>query len=184
LALIRTCEVFIDALSNNWLQSKPSPSELRCAWVLNRPILPVLIGGVDSMRVNPLAALQIIDYGNPTVDDGIRLVTAAHALRNKPVPLPDGDRVAHPRRPPIIPEIRPPCGPGADAGERAVGALPSSKHAAMKPLRSTPATSRQLRSQIRNSAGSPPLATVLICSTQYQEPQLHFWRGTRSSSTS
>lgn len=89
LEQIRSCEVFVVALSNNWLQSKPSQAELRYARALNRPILPVRIGEVDSMRVNPLAALQIIDYTEPTVDAGIQLVTAVHALQSKPVPLPD-----------------------------------------------------------------------------------------------
>lgn len=89
LEQIRSCDVFIVALSNNWLQSKPSQAELRYARALNRPILPVRIGDVDSMRVNPLAALQIIDYREPTVDAGIQLVTAVHALQSKPVPLPD-----------------------------------------------------------------------------------------------
>jgi serine/threonine kinase PknH len=89
LEQIRSCDVFVVALSNNWLQSKPSQAELRYARALNRPILPVRIGDVDSMRVNPLATLQIIDYREPTVDAGIQLVTAVHALQNKPVPLPD-----------------------------------------------------------------------------------------------
>lgn len=89
LEQIRDCEVFIVALSSNWLQSKPSQAELRYAQALNRPILPVRIGDVDSMRVNPLAALQIIDYRDPTIDAGIQLVTAVHQLRSKPVPLPD-----------------------------------------------------------------------------------------------
>jgi serine/threonine kinase PknH len=89
LEQIRSCDVFIVALSNNWLQSKPSQAELRYARALNRPILPIRIGDIDSMRVNPLAALQIIDYREPTVDAGIQLVTAVHALQNKPVPLPD-----------------------------------------------------------------------------------------------
>ncbi|SPM34456.1 hypothetical protein MRAB57_2271 [Mycobacterium rhizamassiliense] len=89
LEQIRECDVFIVALSNNWLQSKPSQSELRYAKALNRPILPVRIGDVDSMRVNPLAALQIIDYREPTIDAGIQLVTAVHQLSSKPVPLPD-----------------------------------------------------------------------------------------------
>src|SRR5262249_5556760 len=71
------------------LQSKPSQAELRYAQALNKAILPVKIGAVDSMRVNPVATLQIIDYQNPTVDAGIQLVTAVHALRSKPVPLPD-----------------------------------------------------------------------------------------------
>lgn len=89
LEQIRSCDVFIVALSNNWLQSKPSQAELRYARALDRPILPVRIGDIDSMRVNPLAALQIIDYREPTVDAGIQLVTAVHALQSKPVPLPD-----------------------------------------------------------------------------------------------
>ncbi|OBI23594.1 sensor domain-containing protein [Mycobacterium sp. E2497] len=89
LEQIRSCDVFIVALSNNWLQSKPSQAELRYARALNRPILPVRIGDIDSMRVNPLASLQIIDYREPTVDAGIQLVTAVHALQSKPVPLPD-----------------------------------------------------------------------------------------------
>jgi hypothetical protein len=89
LEQIRACDVFVVALSSNWLQSKPSQSELRYAQALNRPILPVRIGDVDSMRVNPLAALQIIDYRNPTVDVGIQLVTAVHSLTAKPQPLPD-----------------------------------------------------------------------------------------------
>ena len=97
LEQIRTCEVFVVALSNNWLQSKPSQSELRYAQALNRPILPVRIGDVDSMRVNPLAALQIIDYREPTVDAGIQLVTAVHKLTAKPQPLPD----PLPQEPPV-----------------------------------------------------------------------------------
>jgi hypothetical protein len=88
LEQIRSCDVFIVALSNNWLQSKPSQAELRYAQALNRPILPVRVGPVDSVRVNPVSTLQIIDYQNPTVDAGIQLVTAIHALSNKDVPLP------------------------------------------------------------------------------------------------
>ncbi|WP_264991167.1 toll/interleukin-1 receptor domain-containing protein, partial [Mycobacterium kiyosense] len=88
LEQIRSCDVFIVALSNNWLQSKPSQAELRYAQALNRPILPVQVGPVDSVRVNPVSALQIIDYQNPTVDAGIQLVTAIHGLAAKESPLP------------------------------------------------------------------------------------------------
>jgi hypothetical protein len=88
LEQIRSSDVFIVALSNNWLQSKPSQAELRYAQALNRPILPIQVGPVDSVRVNPVSALQIIDYQNPTVDAGIGLVTAIHALREKAPPLP------------------------------------------------------------------------------------------------
>jgi hypothetical protein len=89
LEQIRKCDVFVVALSSNWLLSKPSQSELRYAQALNRPILPVRIGDIDSMRVNPLAALQIIDYRDPTVDAGIQLVTAVHQMTSSRPPLPD-----------------------------------------------------------------------------------------------
>lgn len=93
LEQIRSCDVFVVALSNNWLQSKPSQAELRYAQALNRPILPVQVGQVDSVRVNPVSTLQIIDYQNPTVDAGIQLVTAIHAMQGKapelPSPLPE-----------------------------------------------------------------------------------------------
>lgn len=88
LEQIRSSDVFIVALSNNWLQSKPSQAELRYAQALNRPILPVQVGPVDSVRVNSVSTLQIIDYQNPTVDAGIALVTAIHAMRDKAPPLP------------------------------------------------------------------------------------------------
>jgi serine/threonine kinase PknH len=93
LEQIRACEVFIVALSNRSLESKPCQAEWRYAKALERPILPVRIGPVDSMRANPLAALQVIEYENPSVDAGIQLVTAVHGLaaqqRPLPSPLPD-----------------------------------------------------------------------------------------------
>lgn len=88
LEQIRSCEVFIVALSNHLLESKPCQAELRYAKALQRPILPVRIGPVDSMRANPLASLQVIDYQNPTVDTSIQLVSAVHALAAQQPPLP------------------------------------------------------------------------------------------------
>jgi serine/threonine kinase PknH len=88
LEQIRSCEVFIVALSNHSLGSKPCQAELRYAQALQRPILPVRIGSVDSMRANPVAALQVIDYQNPSADTGIQLVTAVHALASQQRPLP------------------------------------------------------------------------------------------------
>ncbi|MGH3557626.1 MAG: TIR domain-containing protein [Mycobacterium sp.] len=90
---IRSSEVFIAALSNHWLKSKPCQAELRYAQALLRPVLPVQIGRVDSIRANPLAALQVIDYQHPSADTDIQLATAVHTLaaqqRPLPSPLPD-----------------------------------------------------------------------------------------------
>ncbi len=88
LEQIRSCEVFIAALSKNYLESKPCQAELRYAQELNRPILPVQIGPLDSMRINPLASVQAIDYQNPSIDSGIELISAVHARKANTVPLP------------------------------------------------------------------------------------------------
>jgi len=88
LERIRGCDVFIFAMSRNSLSSKPCLAELRYAQDLQRPILPVQIGPVDSMRVTPVAAVEAIDFQNPTVDSGIRLITAVREARRRLSPLP------------------------------------------------------------------------------------------------
>ena len=88
LEQIRGCDVFIAALSKNYLESKPCQAELRYAQELDRPILPVQIGPLDSMRVNPLAAVQAIDYQNPSIESGIELIAAVHARQANARPLP------------------------------------------------------------------------------------------------
>jgi serine/threonine kinase PknH len=88
LEQIRGCEVFISALSNNSLASKPCQAELRYAEALQRPILPVQVGPVDSVRVTPLAATQILDYRNPTKPAGIQLIAAVQKLQAQVGPLP------------------------------------------------------------------------------------------------
>jgi hypothetical protein len=88
LEQIRGCEVFVAALSKNYLESKPCQAELRYAQDLGRPILPVQIGPLDSMRVNPLASVQAIDYQNPSIDSGIELIAAVHARKVNAAPLP------------------------------------------------------------------------------------------------
>lgn len=88
LEKIRECGVFIVALSNNSLASKPCRAELRYAQALRRPILPVQVGPVDSVRVTPLAATQIVDYRNPNSDNEIRLISALQKRTAQVVPLP------------------------------------------------------------------------------------------------
>ena len=89
LEQIRDCDVLIVALSKHWLESKPCQAELSYAQALDKQILPVQVGPLDSMRVNPLAATQIVDYQSPTIDTGIELITAVHAARSGIKPLPD-----------------------------------------------------------------------------------------------
>jgi hypothetical protein len=97
LEQIRGCEVFIVALSKNMLESKACQAELRYAQELGKAILPVQVGPLDNMRINPLAQMQVIDYRDPGIEAGIELVSSVHARRATARPLPD----PLPEEPPI-----------------------------------------------------------------------------------
>jgi hypothetical protein len=94
LEQIRGCDVFIFALSQNSIESKPCQAELQYAQALGLPTLPVQVGPVDSMSLNPLATVQAIDYRHQTPNTGMRLITALNRERAQrqplPSPLPDG----------------------------------------------------------------------------------------------
>lgn len=94
---IRGCEVFVVALSQNLLESRACQAELRYARALGKEILPVQVGPLDNMRINPLAQMHLIDFREPSVDTGIELVSSVRGLRAKAGPLPD----PLPEEPPI-----------------------------------------------------------------------------------
>jgi hypothetical protein len=89
LEQIRGCDVFVFALSQNSIDSKPCQAELQYARALGLPILPVQVGPVDSMQLNPLATVQAIDYRHPTPNTGMRLLAALNRDRARHQPLPD-----------------------------------------------------------------------------------------------
>lgn len=80
---IRNCDVFVFAMSGNSLASKPCLVELSYAEALNKPILPVIVGPITSMRVNPLADIQAIDYRNPDHYSGIALIGALYEREHR-----------------------------------------------------------------------------------------------------
>jgi sugar lactone lactonase YvrE len=86
---IRGCGVFIFALSQRSIESKPCEAELHYAQALGLPILPVQVGPVDSMQLNPLATVQAIDYRHSTPNSGVRLIAALHRERARRQPLPE-----------------------------------------------------------------------------------------------
>lgn len=93
LGRIRECDIFLAALSQNMLQSKACQAEMRYALALGKPILPVQVGPLDSMRANPLAGRQVIDFQQRSIDSWLEL---DHAVRTKqaaapplPEPLPE-----------------------------------------------------------------------------------------------
>jgi len=90
---IRSCTVFVVALSNHSLQSKRCQAEMGYASALGLPILAVQVGAVTSFRDHPLLSEQYVDYRNPDMTTGMVLVGALHeraAQRHElPDPLPD-----------------------------------------------------------------------------------------------
>ena len=78
LGQIRSCDLFVFALSPDSLRSKACQSELRYAIELKRPLLPVMVREV-SVQLAPaaIADTQIIDYTERTADSAVALVTAA-----------------------------------------------------------------------------------------------------------
>lgn len=86
---VRTAAVFVFALSDNSLYSKPCRAELGYAQSLGLPILPVQIGELASYRVDPIFAEQLVDYRNPTAASGFALMGALNQCSTQRGQLPD-----------------------------------------------------------------------------------------------
>ena len=95
---IQSCTVFLLAMSNYSLQSKPCRAEINYAKALGLPILPVLIGEVDSYRIDPIFTVQSVDYRNPDVTSGATLIAAVRERTAERKELPDP-----PPEPPPLP---------------------------------------------------------------------------------
>lgn len=93
LAQIRASAVFVFALSDDSLRSKPCRAELGYAEALGLPILPVQVGKVSAYRTDPIFTKQLVDYRDSTRSSGIALVSALHERglesRELPDPLPE-----------------------------------------------------------------------------------------------
>jgi TIR domain len=86
---IRNSDVFVFALSNNSVRSKPCLSELAYARALGLPVVPIQIGPVDHIRTSPIADIQVIDYRERTVASGLKLIAAIQDAAAQRRPLPD-----------------------------------------------------------------------------------------------
>lgn len=84
LAKIRDAAVFIFAVSDDSLRSKPCRSELTYAKELGIPVLPVQVGEVESYRTDALFELQLIDYRTPSASAAFSLVAAVETALKKP----------------------------------------------------------------------------------------------------
>jgi hypothetical protein len=99
LGEIRSCELFVFALSPDSLRSKACQAELRYAVELKRPLLAVMVRPV-SVQLAPAAIsdTQIIDYTERTADSAVALVTAA---ANRPLAPPLPQPLPAPPLPPM-----------------------------------------------------------------------------------
>ena len=86
---IRKADVFVLALSDKSLQSKPCQSEIAYARALGIPILPIQIDDVESYRVDPIFSMQMVDYRKQTLRTGVGLVLALQDRASQRQPLPE-----------------------------------------------------------------------------------------------
>lgn len=104
LKQIRTCELFVFVLSPEALKSKACRAELGYAAVLERPILPVLVGTVNmDLAPEPIGDLNVLDYRERTPESAIDLLMAVASATSAdvlPDPLP-------PSPPPPITDLGP-----------------------------------------------------------------------------
>jgi hypothetical protein len=89
LSQIRACNVFVFALSDNALRSKPCRAEREYAEALGLAILPVQIGSLASVLLDPIFTKQLVDYRETSRRSAIELISALHELAAEPVALPD-----------------------------------------------------------------------------------------------
>ncbi len=85
---IRNCDVFVVALSPEWVQSRACDLELRYALALRRPVLPVMVAKIDPRLAPPAVAdAQILDYLQRSPETTFALRDALDTLPSAP-PLP------------------------------------------------------------------------------------------------
>ena len=88
LGTIRGADLFVVALSPDWLTSKACNAELHYAVECNRAVLPIMVSRVSPQMTPPVIAnAQILDYIERTPDAAISLVTAL-SLTQPGAPLP------------------------------------------------------------------------------------------------
>jgi hypothetical protein len=86
---IRAASVFLFALSDYSLKSKPYRAELNYTKALGIPIIPVQVGHITNVRATPVSELQILDYRGGDASSAFALVAAIETASRRPHQLPD-----------------------------------------------------------------------------------------------
>jgi TIR domain/SIR2-like domain len=85
---IRSCDIFVFALSPDSVKSKACRAELDYASELNRPILPLLLREVNiELAPDPISQLEYVDYRQRTPENAIRLLKTVARMRRQDVPM-------------------------------------------------------------------------------------------------
>ena len=99
LEQIRACSVFVLALSDESLKSKPCRAELDYATVLGIPVLPMQIGAVKHYRTDTLFSKQYVDYRDSTKNRSIDVVSVLRQLSGQRGelldPLPEAPQIPY-----------------------------------------------------------------------------------------
>ncbi|SDD47562.1 TIR domain-containing protein [Geodermatophilus telluris] len=86
---IRSCSVFVFALSDRSLESRACLSELDYAERLERPVLPVRVGPVVKQQGNPLAQRHFVPFRADDAVAAIEVLAAAESSAARCPPLPE-----------------------------------------------------------------------------------------------
>jgi hypothetical protein len=86
---IRASTVFVFGVSDTSLHSKPCRDELSYARDLARPILPVQVGPVATLRASPFAEIQVLTFDPSDARSGFAVQAALETAARAAGPLPD-----------------------------------------------------------------------------------------------
>lgn len=88
LGQIRGCDVFVVALSENWVESSACRTELDYAVAVGRPVLAVRIGGSERVGAAMPNGVEVVDFRTPDSGAGAELITAVRRREAVESPLP------------------------------------------------------------------------------------------------
>jgi serine/threonine kinase PknH len=89
LEKIQNCSVFVFALSDASIYSKPCRAELAYAESLQRPIVPVQVGDVANLRASRLSTMQVVAYRPDNAVSAFSVLAAVQQSALHPRALPN-----------------------------------------------------------------------------------------------
>jgi hypothetical protein len=86
---VKSCDLFVVALSPDSVASRACRAEFDYAKALDRPFLPVMVRPVNvALAPDPIGETQVVDYCERTPESAINLIVAVQQTRPVPLPTP------------------------------------------------------------------------------------------------